>query len=420
MTADDIAGTPDIDFDAWRAAIRRDTLSNYHYSMGRAIAREGNRAAAIEQLRHAAAADETMVAAHVELAELLRAEGRTAEAEAAGRVAAALSSNWQAEALLRQGEELAAVNRAEEALEVLTAAAALSPAVRARAEETIADVRYARALSRKMAGDQAGTFAILREMADYDGDNPILLHDLSLCLQASGDSEQAVARAVKAAHLAPPGLRNDVVPFAAELLIRHLRLKEAETLLSGLIATGSGHVSAFSLFAYTRMVQGRMADAKRFAQRAIAFDPANPSGCLILGCLLAATNDSGAAEAVFRRILRCAPEHLVAQAELAVLLADIGRRDEAVAMVDAIRSRLPQNFPVPVVAVPQAIVHAVAGQHDAACAALRTAMAVTPRAEHGLFQVRARLHPCHEEALTMLFAEVGLELPRSPAEGGRV
>lgn len=420
MTADSTAGTPDIDYDAWRAAIRRDVLSNYHYSMARAIAREGNRAVAIEQLRHAIAADSAMVPAYAELADLLHAEGRVAEAEAAERAAAAVSADWRAEALLRSGEELAAAGRSKEACDVFTAVASRFPDLRARADEAIAEIRFACVLRHRLDGDQDGAVSILRELTGYDGDNASLLSEVSLQLMADGDLDEAAARAMKAARLGPPNRRVEFVWQAMDLLVRQFRFQEATSFLEEQIAADPDLLMPSFMLGYARALQGGFAEAEHALRRALVLNPALPGGWLTLGYVRSASGLTTAVNEMLRRTLRCLPGHFVALAELAAVLSETGRHEEAIGQAEAARSRVPDASGIPLVAVPQAIVLVTAGRFEAAREMLRTAVIATEPKDRVVFWLRARLHPRHLKALTALFTEVGLALPASPTAARRV
>lgn len=276
MVEDNTAAGPDIDFEAWRAAIRRDAVSNYHYCMGRAIAREGDRAAAIAQFRAAIAADADMVAAHAELAELLRAEGREEDARTAERAAGSVSPDWRAEALLRRGEELAATNHAEDALAAFAAAAA-TPSVRAAARAAIADIHFGRALHFEATGAPERAIPILRDLIreGYDGDNPALHHALSVRLLLDGDRNRAAVHARAAVDLTTPGGRADYALHAARLFSDLGWLDEARPLLDEVQGyDGDSAVHLFDL-AQCLLAFDRIEDAVPRAVKAHRLAPAD-------------------------------------------------------------------------------------------------------------------------------------------------
>lgn len=410
MTADETVGTAEINYDAWRTAIRRDALSNYHYSMARAITREGNASAAIEHLHHAIAADGRMIPAYAELAMLLRAEGRVSEAEAAELTAKTLSPDWSTEALLRRGKELMAVGRSEEALQSLEATANWPPALRLQAEEIAAEIRFARVLQYRSAGDPDGAATALRSMIGYEGNNPLFLGELCLRLIEDGDWRKATTYAMKAARLSPPDRRPEFDWHAANLLFNQFRFQESVSFLEERIEMDPDWTALFVLLGSARIMLGQFSGAERVLRQAIALDPARPVGWLHLGYACSGTNSAAVAE-FFQRTLRCLPGHFVAQAELAMLLAQAGRHEEAIAQGEEARSKVPDAAATPLVAVPQVITLLVANRPELARAVLQTAIAATEPKDRVLFWLRARFHPNHLAPLTALFAEVRLDCP---------
>lgn len=87
----------EIDFNAWRERIRRDTFGSYHFHMGVAIEREGNDDAAFDAYQRAMAADPDNLSAYYRAYMLLSRLGRAEEATALDQRARARNPNYQTE-----------------------------------------------------------------------------------------------------------------------------------------------------------------------------------------------------------------------------------------------------------------------------------------------------------------------------------
>lgn len=104
----DVAGhrslsAQEIDIEAWRAAIRRDTFSNYHREMGLAILKlENNRPAAVAHFTQAIELDPHDHLSRYELYRSLLEMGQTGEAAQVRRAGLDLDAGFEVRALCRQ------------------------------------------------------------------------------------------------------------------------------------------------------------------------------------------------------------------------------------------------------------------------------------------------------------------------------
>lgn len=366
------AGEANIDFDAWRANIRRDALSNHHYSMARAIAREGNRPAAIERLRLAIGVDGGMVAAHAELAALLRATGLEAEALAAEAEAAALDPDWRARAALRRGRELVATARPDEALAEL-AVAETSPALRTQARAEIADIHFAQALRHHAAGDLEATFTAMRVALSYDDANPILLHHISHQYFAAGDLDTAAACAAKATRLTTDAHRLEYLRLATNFLERQGRWGALADLAAEVVAASPDQGEAHVLLAQARLMDGQTDRALRAAEIGLARTPDLPAFWMVKAIALYDSRQDGPAERLLRRLLVLRPEHGAGRVLLTSLLLTAGRQAEAEALAKTCPKPLPGASAHPLHAVALALVMAQREGTEAARRLLRDA-----------------------------------------------
>lgn len=393
-----------IDIEAWRANIRRDALSNHHYCMARAITREGNRAVAIERLRLALEVDGGMTPALAELAVLLRAEGREADAHAAETRAATLSADWQAEAALRRGRELATL-APDEALQEL-AVAETSPALRREARSEIANIHFARALRHHASGDLDATFAEMRVALSFDDDNPTLLHHISHQFFAAGDLDRAAACAAKATRLTTDTHRAAYLELAANFLRRQNDWDALCALGRDALARNPLLTDARLVLVQSLLAAGRHDEAVRVVRLGQTVAPDQAVLAAAEAIALYDSRQDAAAEALLRRLIVRHPTAQMPRGLLAALLCDGGRAAEALVIAKA--------APVqgsPVHAIGLALAQAGTGNPEAGQRLVRDAAAMVLHLLWWPGWVVGRMQRRHAATLAPLHQAAGLLPP---------
>jgi len=211
---------------AWSERIRVDTLSNYHLEMARAIAREGNVAAAIDAYQRAIATRSGWGQPCVELYLLLRTHGRVAEAEAV-RQSAGLDATYfdqltHSAGLRDQARALMQANKAVEAVALLEEAYACD----SDAGEELASALLAAGIG--MPVEEAGrAVALLERSAQVDPDRPVtfqLLGDRLFALRRIAEAEAAYS---KLCELRPSAQAFGEVGLYRQFLLRFPESEEA-------------------------------------------------------------------------------------------------------------------------------------------------------------------------------------------------
>jgi len=167
----------------------------------------------------------------------------------------------------------------------------------------------------------------------------------------------------------PPDARvRRLIAQAAEFIALG-RLADAERQVQGALAFAPNDVDALRLNATLLRQRGRHAEAIAATRRALAQRPDDPQLLNSLGIGLQATGDLGGAVDAFRRAADLAPGNAAAQANLGKALVDSGDADEGAA---ALQTALDLE---PHLAQPRftlAYAHRIRGRADEAQAELRT------------------------------------------------
>lgn len=250
-------------------------------------------------------------------------------------VAPAVLRYERAESLADRALRLIALGRTEEAAEACRVFAALSPTSWQRVGRAAHLLLAAGA-----ARDAEATFRRAIDLRPQAAD----LHlGLSLSLAAQGRAAEALAAAATG-HAAAP----EDAPLAAHY--GHLlnaqgadRRAEAEAVFRGVLARDPRDGQALHGLSSIEAARGRMKEALALAQRAAARLPGQPDVAEWRALLLLRVGEPGRADAMFRRLLVAEPGRAGALLGRAEALVALGRREEAIAVLQAGLAKRPDD-----------------------------------------------------------------------------
>ncbi|WP_174438685.1 tetratricopeptide repeat protein [Azospirillum formosense] len=157
---------------SWRERIRSSTFANYHHEMGMALARCGEKDAAVAAFQRALGIDPAHFGSGIMLAELLRGRGQAAAAEAVVNGLRAIDGDAEALGFLEIAESLLNLDRLKDAQDQIRQAATFGK----RALEVRADVLVAVASELNGGGayteacDWLNSFPFLVNHAEAEGE----------------------------------------------------------------------------------------------------------------------------------------------------------------------------------------------------------------------------------------------------------
>lgn len=395
-----------IDYDAWRKNIRSDVTANFHYCMALAIAREANRDAAIKHFRLALEANPDWGAPYFELAELLMAAGRSAEAEEVRRIAVAHCPTYEAEGLLHRGRELAQINHFD-ALPTLIAAAENFESVREQAHNEIAHLLVARAKLQKAAGDHAAYIDILLQAEGYGCQDPQGLYDLSLHYHQQGDGAKAVKTVLKACHHAQRDEKVKLLIAASGVLRMEMRLPEAIAALSEACELAPSMARPRALLGSAMLALGH-ADGLDHLRAAIDLDGASAGIRMMYGEGLYAAGFQKEAKEVLVRLRDNDPTNHRVESDISLILAEDNQIENAVLMARTAAEHFSQSNWV---WTNLGLVLDLAGQHVEAQKAFRQATVPSAQSEPRMLWFQARLRPRYQKRLFHIFRELQVPMP---------
>ncbi len=298
------------------------------YGLGRALAAQGDNAAAIEQFEAVLAAQPEAGAARYSLALSYRALGEVDKARrllaqpSAGEVtfpdpeyrlmrAAAEGTG----ALMHRGGEALMAGRLDEAIEAYRAAADSAP--------QDPEPRRNLALALLRSGAVAEAIEELRDGLERTPDDLLLRFDLGSALSASGETDLAIEELTRVVEQAPDFVAGHF--NLANALIRAGRWAEAGRPLRRVVELDPRHTNARYLLAMRLQQQGQGGKAEHDLRRLLAEHPDHLPSRQGLAALLIGRGDAGGAVALYRQALeRGLSGRPAAQIHLA--LAEIEKR----------------------------------------------------------------------------------------------
>lgn len=323
----------DIDVDLWRRRIREDTLSRYHYEMGRALERSGTLPEAAEAYRRAIAICADYPAACQRLIGLLTATGHTDLAQAQEARIRAINPDYIAWAWHRFAVEALEEGRCRDALTALDTALSCCPTLPVDpdlakvcftlATEAEQDGRYEEAhtlLHRglKLAPDNGGLWRLLGFMhlfqcridsaghafanaLAFSPSEAMAYNGMGLVLQAQGNLDAALRHHLHAVDLTPQSVPRN----------------KAESLCSTVV---------------TYCARNELVEAARAIEHACTIDPQNPNVWIHRGVVALLTGKLDSAEDYLREALRLLPDYGFAETNLALVLEAKGLETDALEM----------------------------------------------------------------------------------------
>jgi tetratricopeptide (TPR) repeat protein len=323
----------------------------------------GHASEAVTHARHAVKSDEYLVAAHYTLGLALLAERKPAEAEQAFEAAARLSPRAAAPHLqlakirLARGDTGAAVAAAEAAARETTDAAAtvvLAQTLRARGHVD----RAARELTKRLTNspepgplhlelgwlslhrqDVVAARASFQEALRRMPGSLEARHGLIAADVAERKIDAARTRIADWRKASPNDAHLGVL--AARVEIAAGDLAAAEGLLKVVITSDPAQLDAYDVLGRVYAGQGKVAEAVRQYQELADRSPEAATGArTMMGMLYEATNDRAAARSAYERVLADDPRAGVAANNLAWMLAQDAKLDDALRLASIARDSL--------------------------------------------------------------------------------
>jgi tetratricopeptide (TPR) repeat protein len=154
------------------------------------------------------------------------------------------------------------------------------------------------------------------------------------------------------------------------------RLKEAETLLRGVLAVAPATAEALEGLAYVTAKQGDPGSAADYILRAIKRMSPEPPQYYAAACICQAARRHDDAVALFTRCLQRLPDHVPSRLGMALSLAELGEHDRALALLErltATHSHLAELH------YDKGRLLGAMGRYDDEIAAYQSAIAIEPR-----------------------------------------
>ena len=425
-----------IDVDAWRKAIRNETLAGYHFEMARAIRKEGNAQAALDALGRATAILPDMPEAVFERIEILRNAGRAPEAEAELQQALSRDPAFLAEAHDRRGERLLDQGHEDEALACFERSLALRPGHPAtlmrlglaflglkRHDDALAAFRAAVATDRSLVHELAQPYVrlsswlhsqsreeealpLLQMSADLAPSNIRILEKLGHVLSDLGEIEQAEQTLHRILHEEPKNIAALNV-FGQTLCFKDALDEAAECYLCALDALNDFPPSLYGL-SLVRQAQGRFDDALALTLRAAKVLPQDPRAHSYRGQTLQAMGRLEESLEAHKLALSLGSQPPLTRALYAFLLQGIGRSEEALDIfLDVEADPVIGRARLVWLNTGKGLTLNALGRHDEAMNEYRTAIAKAPHAI--IFNMRQR--PWTIPVLAPAFRELGFQTP---------
>lgn len=318
-----------INFDAWRDRIRRETFANYHLAMAVAIQKEGNASAAIDAYRRALAEDPASALGALGLVRLLRQRGMGSEADATDRNALAYDAAYRDKGYAQEAGYLADAGDLDSAIALLDSAMVEGPS--------------------EILGEALGDVLVRRGQVDKVNGKP------------------AAAKALfERAYAVAPHLFDTNYEFGSALAAE-FRMADAEPLLARAMDIDPDHGAALANLANVVLHLGRVDDAEALFNKAkskvdagkatwidgmlgiVAMLRGDPEGMIAaqrsvlernsdfdwayayLGLGLQGKGEHELAEIVYRQVIAKFPQIAFYRSFLALSLLGLGRLDEALA-----------------------------------------------------------------------------------------
>jgi len=169
----------EIDFSAWRRAIRQDTLGRYHYEMGRAFAKQGETDMAVAAFHRALEAKPDLGVAALALADWLERTGRQSEGEAVRQRTLAVAPDYEVRGWLELSDE--ALDQKDWALVTERARRALE----APLGDALARPRMILARALRAVGRHREAIRLVEEAVTLDGE--AICQSLEALVASSGE-----------------------------------------------------------------------------------------------------------------------------------------------------------------------------------------------------------------------------------------
>lgn len=158
-------------------------------------------------------------------------------------------------------------------------------------------------------------------------ENPALLSDLALAFIQCRLYDAAVARAEKAARLAPDHV--DIVANLAEIYRIAGRSEDAISVYRDAAERGIADAAAYNNLAVLQLSEGNVKGAETAVRKASALEPENARFLINLGYILLRQKRLTEAETVLRRAVKMNPDDPDALNQLGVVLTHKTKKDEA-------------------------------------------------------------------------------------------
>lgn len=305
-------------------AIEPDVAAS-HVLRARVLIERGNLGGALESLRRAEVIDPKLAEAQYYLGVVHERLDRTEEAIGHYRMASELSPG-EPDAVIATAEVLISMGRAEEALAELGA----SPAA-----ELSAGIRQAMGQASTMLGDRESAVRYLGEARLLSPESATIVDDLARAEVSVGRWSEAEANLAFLLTLGEYAGRVDVRRLHAMCLLELARAGEARAELVALVeGVGSSDAESWWLLGNASLRTGDRTQLRRSAERVSALEPRGWRGDVLWAMSHRLSGQAAAGLPHVERAFKRAPGEADVLAARALLLADLGRRDEARAMAE--------------------------------------------------------------------------------------
>ncbi|MCW2240985.1 tetratricopeptide repeat protein [Azospirillum canadense] len=408
-----VSSVDPIDFDNWRARIRRDIAVNYHYCMARALVRQGDAATAEQHLQQALALEPDSARVRFELVDVLRSLGRTTEAGTLDQAGRAVDSEY---------EWLGRIARAEEAHPFTpelsknelhrTLSESTSVEIRNKAGAALAEMQLASALIAHQAGDDAAYRTHLAAAVALGSTNPQTHRCWAAVCRCEGRLTESVDAIRTALSYAEDRAWLSIAKEAIEILRANLCLQEALVLSDRLAIETPDDVHNLVTRSLILLALRRTGDAVDAAQTVRDTHPDASLAWTFLSVVQAAAGNPAAAGSAARRAAALDAEDALARIALGTALALDG---QAVAGLAEIRAA---NRAAPLTEwgkTAEGVALLLTGDRQAAEAVVSEATLVGDSAvTRSLVHFHARLRPYTEDFLLNVYDRMGLSRPAGP------